>query len=54
MADAFYKFMFRQKHQLPDYRDTAKGVFHIAKALRTKRPKAVPLDRWVNFVHVGA
>lgn len=50
-AEAFYGYMFRQKDHPLGFKDAAKGVYHIAKALRLKK---VPLHRWVTFVHVGA
>lgn len=51
VAEAFYSFMFRQKAEPASCEDAAKGVYQITKTLRKKQ---VPLDRWVNFVHVGA
>ncbi|KAG8884206.1 hypothetical protein FRB97_004985 [Tulasnella sp. 331] len=51
VAETFYAFMFRDGAEAVSHKDAAKGVWKISKALREKN---VPLDRWANFIHVGA
>ncbi|KAG8887968.1 hypothetical protein FRB98_008641 [Tulasnella sp. 332] len=51
ITETFYKFMFRDGEGAVDYKDAAKGIYKISTALRKKN---VPLDRWINFIHVGA
>ncbi|KAG8855406.1 hypothetical protein FRB96_007064 [Tulasnella sp. 330] len=51
VAESFYGYMFRNGEEGANYKDAAKGVHEMSKALRRKK---VPLDRWINFIHVGA
>ncbi|KAG8868002.1 hypothetical protein FRB98_003867, partial [Tulasnella sp. 332] len=51
VAETFYKFMFRNGGGVVDFKDAANGVWRVSKALREE---GVPLDRWVNFIHIGA
>ncbi|KAG8884018.1 hypothetical protein FRB98_002659 [Tulasnella sp. 332] len=50
VAESFYRYMFRNGGDGVNYEDAAKGVHEISKALRKSK---VPLDRWINFIHVG-
>lgn len=52
MAREFYGYMFR--HGDPskvDYREAAMALRVATKALRKAK---VPVDRWINFIHIGA
>jgi CHAT domain-containing protein len=51
IADAFYKHMFCNAVDTIDSRDAAKALNVATKELRKK---GVPLDRWINFIHIGA
>ncbi|KAG8994009.1 hypothetical protein FRB94_010207 [Tulasnella sp. JGI-2019a] len=50
MAEAFYKYMFRNGPEAVDCRDAAKALVMGVRGLRQKK---VPLERWINFVHYG-
>jgi len=51
-AEAFYAYMFRDsKGEGADLKDAAVGLSKVIQVLRTKK---VPVDRWTNFIHVGA
>ncbi|KAG8993898.1 hypothetical protein FRB94_010305 [Tulasnella sp. JGI-2019a] len=52
VADTFYRYMLRQGGSAADSRDAAKGLVMVTRGLRRK-PK-MSLDRWVNFIHIGA
>jgi tetratricopeptide (TPR) repeat protein len=51
MARDFYKYMFRRPESTLDFRDSAVA---LNRATRQMRGREVPLDRWINFVHIGA
>ncbi|KAG8944893.1 hypothetical protein FRC03_001873 [Tulasnella sp. 419] len=61
LAEEVYKFMFRKVRNqtgmegvnegVVDYRDAAEALSVATKALRDR---GVPLERWINFVHIGA
>jgi hypothetical protein len=51
MARDFYKYMFRQPESTLDFRDSAVA---LDRATRQMRGRGVPVDRWINFVHIGA
>jgi CHAT domain-containing protein len=51
VAEDFYKYMFRQAGGVGDFRDSAMALNH---ATREMRRRGVPMDRWINFVHIGA
>jgi tetratricopeptide (TPR) repeat protein len=50
MARDFYKYMFPRPERA-DFRDAA---IALNRATRQMRGRGVPVDRWVNFVHIGA
>jgi len=51
VAEGFYRYMFRDPDSIGDFRDSAVALNH---ATREMRKRGVPLDRWINFVHIGA
>jgi CHAT domain-containing protein len=51
LAEDFYRYMFREVNGIGDFRDSAKALNHATQAMRGRR---VPMDRWINFVHIGA
>jgi CHAT domain-containing protein len=50
VAADFYGYMFRHG-SIGDFRDSAMALNH---ATRQMRKGGIPLDRWINFVHIGA
>jgi hypothetical protein len=46
----FYKYMFREG-RIGDFRYSAAALNHRTREMRKRR---VPIDRWVNFIHIGA
>jgi CHAT domain-containing protein len=50
VAEHFYAYMFREG-SVGDFRDSAMALNHATREMRKKR---VPMDRWINFVHIGA
>ena len=50
VAEGFYRYMFEQGAG-GDFRDAAAALNHATRAMRRRR---VPVDRWINFVHIGA
>jgi CHAT domain-containing protein len=51
VAEDFYRYMFSGRGAGGDFRDSAAALNHATRAMRKRR---VPVDRWVNFVHIGA
>jgi CHAT domain-containing protein len=51
VAEDFYRYMFREPGGMGDFRDSAMALNH---ATREMRRRGVPVDRWANFVHIGA
>jgi hypothetical protein len=51
VAEDFYRYMFREPGGIGDFRDSAVALNH---ATREMRKRGVPMDRWINFVHIGA
>jgi CHAT domain-containing protein len=51
VAEDFYQYMFCERGAGGDFRDSAAALNHATRAMRRRR---VPIDRWVNFVHIGA
>ena len=51
VAEDFYRYMFREVGRPGDFRDSAVALNHATREMRKRR---VPLDRWINFVHIGA
>jgi hypothetical protein len=51
MARDFYKYMFRRPESTLDFRDSAVA---LNRATRQMRSRGVPVDCWINFVHIGA
>jgi hypothetical protein len=47
----FCGFMFRDAGSTGDFRDSAIALNHATREMRKRR---VPMDRWINFVHIGA
>jgi CHAT domain-containing protein len=52
VAEDFYKYMFRDAGGAVDFRDSAMALNRAARALRKR--KGMAIDRWINFVHIGA
>jgi CHAT domain-containing protein len=50
VAEDFYRYIFRNSGGV-DFRDSAAALNHATQVMRSKR---VPMDRWINFVHIGA
>jgi hypothetical protein len=51
VADDFYRYMFRDVGSTGDFRDSAVVLNHATQQMRRR---GVPIDRWINFVHIGA
>jgi CHAT domain-containing protein len=51
VAEDFYRHMFREAGGIGDFRDSAMA---LNCATREMRKRGVPMDRWINFVHIGA
>jgi CHAT domain-containing protein len=51
VAEDFYRYMFRDAGSIGDFRDTAIALNHATREMRKRR---IPMDRWINFVHIGA
>lgn len=51
LAEEFYAHMFRHGPAKADFKDAAMALRVATKALRRK---GVPVDRWINFIHIGA
>jgi CHAT domain-containing protein len=51
VAEDFYGYMFREAGGAGDFRDSAVVLNHATREMRKRR---VPIDRWINFVHIGA
>jgi CHAT domain-containing protein len=51
VAEDFYRYMFREGGSSRDFRDSAAALNHATREMRRRR---VPIDRWVNFIHIGA
>jgi CHAT domain-containing protein/tetratricopeptide (TPR) repeat protein len=47
----FYKYMFRRPGSTVDFKDSAMA---LNRATRQMRSRGVPVERWINFVHIGA
>jgi hypothetical protein len=50
VAEDFYRYMFREG-ATGDFRDSAMALNHATREMRKRR---VPMDRWINFVQIGA
>ena len=51
VADDFYGYMIPQNGPLKEFMQSAEGLNVVTKEMRKRK---IPLDRWVNFVHIGA
>jgi CHAT domain-containing protein len=51
VAEDFYRYMFRDSGGGVDFGDSAMA---LNKATRAMRKRNVAIDRWINFVHIGA
>ncbi|KDQ61807.1 hypothetical protein JAAARDRAFT_172246 [Jaapia argillacea MUCL 33604] len=51
LTTEFYKYMFRGSDGTPDFRDAAKALNQATLAMRQQ---GVSLDRWIQYVHIGA
>ncbi|KAJ3996663.1 CHAT domain-containing protein [Lentinula boryana] len=51
VADDFYGSMFPENGSAANFRNSAVALNNVTKEMRKRK---VPLDRWVNFVHIGA
>ena len=51
ISKAFYEYMFRDRGNKADFRDSAEA---LNLAVRAMRENGVPLERWIMFVHIGA
>jgi len=49
VAEDFYRYMFREG-SAGNFRDSATALNHATREMRKRR---VPMDRWINFVHIG-
>ncbi|KAG8920369.1 hypothetical protein FRC02_000949 [Tulasnella sp. 418] len=62
LAEQIYKYMFRRVGRGKgretvengvDFRDSAEALHNAIKALRDRK-EGFPLEKWINFVHIGA
>ncbi|KAG8967301.1 hypothetical protein FRC03_010240 [Tulasnella sp. 419] len=51
VAEHVYRHMYRQSGRVASYKDAAEGLNIATKFLKTQ---GVPVERWINFVHIGA
>jgi CHAT domain-containing protein len=51
VAEDFYRYMFHEKGAAGDFRGSAVA---LNRATQMMRMRGVPIDRWINFVHIGA
>ncbi|KAG8950980.1 hypothetical protein FRC03_012673 [Tulasnella sp. 419] len=52
VAEEVYRYMFRRSGgENADFRDAAVALNHATKKLREMQ---VPVERWINFIHIGA
>jgi tetratricopeptide (TPR) repeat protein/CHAT domain-containing protein len=51
VAEDFYGYMLREPRGAGDFRDSAMALNHATRAMRKR---GIPIDRWINFVHIGA
>jgi hypothetical protein len=51
VAEDFYWYMFHKAGGAGDFRGSAAALHY---ATRMMRKRGVPIDRWINFVHIGA
>lgn len=51
VADDFYGYMMPERGPAAEFKQSAEGLNGVTKEMRKRK---VPLDRWVNFVHIGA
>lgn len=51
ISEEFYKYMFRNPENMPNFRDSAEA---LNQGIRTLIENGVPLERWITFVHIGA
>jgi len=51
VAEDFYRYMFSESGAGGDFRGAAAALNHATREMRKRR---VPVDRWVNFIHIGA
>ncbi|KAK7678968.1 hypothetical protein QCA50_017911 [Cerrena zonata] len=51
VADSFYGYMFPEDGNVVSFKESAVALNIVTKEMRRRK---VPLDRWVNFVHIGA
>jgi hypothetical protein len=51
VAEDFYRYMFHKTGAAGDFRGSAAALNY---ATRMMRVRDVPIDRWINFVHIGA
>jgi len=52
VAEDFYKYMFRGSGGVGDFRESALALDQAMQAMRKR--KDTTIDRWINFVHIGA
>jgi len=51
VAEDFYKYMFHKMGAGGDFRGSAAALNYATQRMRIR---GVPVDRWINFVHIGA
>jgi CHAT domain-containing protein len=51
VVEAFYRNMFGENGEKLNHTNAAKALNLATKELRKR---GVPLDRWINFIHIGA
>jgi len=52
IAEDFYGYMFRELGGIGDFRDSAIALNRAIQVMRKR--KGMTIDRWINFVHIGA
>lgn len=52
IAEDFYRYMFRESSRAVDFKDSAMALNQAIKAMRKR--KGMTVDRWINFIHIGA
>jgi CHAT domain-containing protein len=51
VSEDFYRHMFRTPGGIPNVRDSAEALHLAIQRMRSRR---LGLERWVQFVHIGA
>ena len=51
VAEDFYQYMFHEAGAAGNFRGSAAALNHATRMMRKRK---VTIDRWINFVHIGA